>query len=257
MAGLILLGIGIYIVVKLVEAMNRSANSNSERRSPPTVDRTGTSSAPKTKSPPTVYRPTAGKPKSPVRFNPVGHQSGQITGSTSSSLSEINDAFTGRRLNSNSAIYECTTCHVFYQSGSMEVLREANNAKCMVCGSTQIARHGETASRGRARNYTPDVVTLHNYREHIGQVITFTGRVCEVKRSRTGLDFAVMFERKPWAKGLKMVAFKGSTARLGGASKLMSYAGKTLTIRGLLIQHSIFGPEIIVDDPAMIIRVDR
>jgi hypothetical protein len=65
-----------------------------------------------------------------------------------------------------------------------------------------------------------------------------------------------MFEKVSWTKGLKMVAFKGGVRKLGGAATLQTYQGKTLTIRGLLIHDATFGPEIIVDDPAMIVRAD-
>jgi hypothetical protein len=126
----------------------------------------------------------------------------------------------------------------------------------MACGSTQIAAQGTGQTHAKARNYTPDAVTLKDYRQHIGHVITFTGLVHDVKQSRRGVDYAVMFESTSWTKGLKMVAFKGGVRKLGGASVLQSYKGRTLTIRGLLIQDPVFGPEIIVDDPAMILRVE-
>ena len=137
----------------------------------------------------------------------------------------------------------------------MVVLREANASKCMACGSSQLRRHGKGDSNAGARNHTPGAITLTNYREYIGQVVTFSGYVREVKQSRRGVDYAVMFEAKSWTKGLKMVAFRGGVKNLGGGTKLKSYAGKTLTIRGLLINDKTFGPEIIVDDPAMILRV--
>ncbi len=137
----------------------------------------------------------------------------------------------------------------------MVVLREANASKCMACGSSQFVKHGEGDSNAGARNHTPDAITLTNYQDYIGQVVTFSGYVYDVKQSRRGVDYAVMFESKPWTKGLKMVAFRGGVKNLGGATKLKSYAGRTLTIRGLLINDKIFGPEIIVDDPAMILGV--
>lgn len=137
----------------------------------------------------------------------------------------------------------------------MVVLREANAAKCMACGSLQLRRHGKGGSNAGARNYTPGAITLTNYREYIGQVVTFSGYVHEVKESRRGVDYAVMFEAKSWKTGLKMVAFRAGVKHLGGETKLKSYAGKTLTIRGLLINDKTFGPEIIVNDPAMILRV--
>ncbi|GAA0918112.1 hypothetical protein GCM10009552_37720 [Rothia nasimurium] len=137
----------------------------------------------------------------------------------------------------------------------MAVLREANASKCMVCGSSQLRRYGGGESNASARNHIPDAITLSNYRDHIGQVVTFTGFVHEVKQSRRGTDYAVMFEAKSWTKGLKMVAFRGGVAKIGGAQKLKAYAGKTITVRGLLINDRTFGPEIIVDDPAMILSV--
>jgi hypothetical protein len=137
----------------------------------------------------------------------------------------------------------------------MAVLREANASKCMVCGSSELRQHGKTELNSSARNHIPDAITLSNYRNHIGQVVTFTGYVHEVKQSRRGSDYAVMFEAKSWTKGLKMVAFRGGVAKIGGAQTLRAYAGRTITIRGLLIQDKTFGPEIIVDDPAMILKV--
>jgi len=125
----------------------------------------------------------------------------------------------------------------------------------MVCGSTQISEFGLEQPRRQARNHTPDAVTLQTYRAHIGQVITFTGYVYDVKRSRRGTDFAVMFENTSWTKGLKMVAFRGGVKKIGGETTLIAYKGKTLTIRGLLIRDPVYGPEIIVDDPSMILRV--
>lgn len=207
-------------------------------------------------SPAGTYRPSTGGAKgSAIRFGANGGGATQRARSASD-LKDINDAFTGRRLDLTQAIYECNSCHVFYQAGSLAVLREANSSRCMACGSTQIAEYGRAPAQGPARNYTPDAVTLKNFRQHIGHVITFRGYVHEVKQSRRGTDYAVMFENASWTKGLKMVAFKGGVRKLGGAATLRSYAGKTITVRGLLVQDPTFGPEIIVDDPAMVIRVE-
>jgi hypothetical protein len=219
-------------------------NSTSEARSPqPDV---------RTKPPaPHTYRPLSSNTPRPISFTPSKSGSRGV-----SDLKDINDAFTGRRLDLSLAIFECVSCHVFYQAASFAVLREANSSRCMVCGSTQIVEQGLGQTHTKARNYTPDTVTLNNYRQHTGHVITFTGLVHDVKQSRRGVDYAVMFEHASWTKGLKMVAFKGGVRKLGGAAMLRSYKGKTLTIRGLLIHDPVFGPEIIVDDPAMIVRVD-
>lgn len=208
---------------------------------------------PRTRKPPTdTYRPSSRSPTKPINFGTGATQSASSHGGD---LRDINDAFTGRRLDLAQLIFECGNCHVFYQEASMAVLREANASKCMACGSSQLRRHGKSDSNAGARNHTPDAITLTNYRDYIGQVVTFSGYVHEVKQSRRGVDYAVMFEAKPWTKGLKMVAFRGGVKNLGGGTKLKSYAGKTLTIRGLLINDRTFGPEIIVDDPAMILGV--
>ncbi len=219
-------------------------NSTSEARPPPAAVRTKPST-------PHTYRPENRNATTPISFTPS--KSGARG---ASDLKDINDAFTGRRLDLTQAIFECVSCHVFYQAASIAVLREANSSRCMACGSTQIVEHGKGQAHAKARNYTPDAVTLKNYRQHIGHVITFTGLVHDVKQSRRGVDYAVMFESASWTKGLKMVAFKGGVRKLGGASMLGSYKGKTLTIRGLLIHDAVFGPEIIVDDPAMIVRIE-
>ncbi|MCG3201203.1 MAG: hypothetical protein NFCOHLIN_01069 [Gammaproteobacteria bacterium] len=229
-----------------------------ERSPTPPQDRSPRPEVRTKPSAPNTYRPSPRAATRPIRFTSGGANRTGASARNAADLSGINDAFTGRRLDLSQPVYECVGCHVFYQAASVEVLREANSSRCMVCGSTQIAEHGKGKGqeRAEARNYTPNAVALNNYREHIGQVITFTGYVYDVKQSRRGLDYAVMFERASWTKGLKMVAFRGGVRKLGGAATLKSYAGKTLTIRGLLIQDPIFGPEIIVDDPAMVIRVD-
>jgi hypothetical protein len=124
----------------------------------------------------------------------------------------------------------------------------------MVCGGASIIGVGKQTPKAGARNHVPDVVTLQNYRQHVGRVITFSGLVHKVNRSRRGTDFAVMFERASWTTGLKMVVFRHGARKFGGQT-LLGYEGKTLTIRGLLIVDPTYGPEIIVDDPSMVVRV--
>jgi hypothetical protein len=205
---------------------------------------------------PATYRPSARTSgTSSIKFGPAPAARSSGLSPAVTNLTDINDAFTGRRLDVSQAVYECLNCHVYYQAGSVEVLRELNQSRCMVCGGSQISQFGREQRRREARNHTPDAVTLQTYRAHVGHVITFTGYVHDVKRSRRGTDFAVMFESASWTKGLKMVAFRGGVRKIGGEATLLGYKGKTLTIRGLLINDRVFGPEIIVDHPSMILRV--
>lgn len=243
----------IFVIWVLVSWLKGSSGGSSGTSSPRTTSRSR-SPEPRTKQqPPDTYRPSSRSATKPIDFGTGGTRQGSAP--RADDLRDINDAFTGRRLDLAQPIFECGNCHVFYQEASMAVLREANASKCMACGSSQLRRHGKGDSNAGARNHTPDAITLTNYRDYIGQVVTFTGYVHEVKQSRRGVDYAVMFEAKSWTKGLKMVAFRGGVRNLGGGAKLKSYAGKTLTIRGLLINDKTFGPEIIVDDSAMILRV--
>lgn len=248
-----------YQIVKYLFNEFRERLQPSSRRSPPpstSGSETHVSEKRTRSSSSHTYRPSVSRPGSGIVFEPVRNQSVAKSTLDHTSLSDINDAFTGRRLDTSQILYECGACHVFYQEESIAVLREANGSRCMACGSTQIAVYGVGRKANKARNYTPDAVTLDNYREHIGHVITFTGIVYEVKQSRRGSDYAVMFERASWTKGLKMVAFKGGVRKLGGASVLKGYAHRRLTVRGLLIVNPVYGPQIIVDDPTMIIRVE-
>jgi hypothetical protein len=224
---------------------------------PPPPSSSGGSRAVRTKpAPPATYRPSGrASGTASIKFQTTATAGSTGLSPSLQSLSDINDAFTGGRLDTSQPVYECLSCHVYYQASSVEVLREHNQSRCMVCGSTQISRFGLEQPRGQARNHTPGAVTLQTYRAHIGQVITFTGHVHDVKRSRRGTDFAVMFENTSWTRGLKMVAFRGGVRKIGGEATLLGYKGRTLTIRGLLIRDPVYGPEIIVDDPSMILRV--
>lgn len=239
------------IIWALFAKLSRESGSNSSSEPPERAGGSsrGGSTGPSRSAPSHTYRPSAAG-STLVKFRPLAAEA-----SSPGALGEINDAFTGRRLDLSQSVHECTNCHVFYQDASMVVLREANGSRCMVCGSASLRPYGARRTDSNARNHVPGQVTLESYRGHFGQVVTFTGLVHDVKQSRRGSDFAVMFENKSWTKGLKMVAFRGGVRKLGGASALKGYAGRTITIRGLLINDRTFGPEIIVDDPSMILRV--
>ncbi|PSW06751.1 hypothetical protein C9I89_04245 [Photobacterium lipolyticum] len=88
---------------------------------------------------------------------------------------------------------------------------------------------------------------------HIGSVVTFEARVVEVKESRRGNDFAVMFENKSWTKGFKLVFFRDAVRKVGGKPYISSLSGKTVRVRGLVVKHPRFGYEIIVSEKSMIL----
>ena len=98
-------------------------------------------------------------------------------------------------------------------------------------------------------------MTLSNYREHVGRVVSFTGPVAKVVKSRSGKDYAVMFEDKDWCDGFKMVVFRGTITKFGGGAFLKSLAGRTIFARGLLQKHHTFGYQIVVSEPSMFWRV--
>jgi hypothetical protein len=100
-----------------------------------------------------------------------------------------------------------------------------------------------------------EVVTLQNYRQHVGRVITFQGYVPRVNRSRNGRSYAVMFENASWNHGLKMVVFRGTVAAVGGRDFLTGLRGRTIRVRGLLSHHQIFGYQIIVSNRSMIVEI--
>jgi hypothetical protein len=64
-----------------------------------------------------------------------------------------------------------------------------------------------------------------------------------------------MLEAKAWTKGLKLVFFRRSLERAGGAEFVQSLEGRRVRVRGLLIEHALFGPEIIVSERSMILEV--
>ena len=99
------------------------------------------------------------------------------------------------------------------------------------------------------------MVTLDDYRQHVGRVITFEGEVRRVLSSQRGTDYAVMFEDRGWTRGLKMVVFQGDVGRIGGAPFVSSLRGHRVRVRGLMALHETYGYEIIVSDPAMILSV--
>jgi hypothetical protein len=196
---------------------------------------------------PDKYRPRPPSRNPKIQFGP-------ISPSPAPDLEDLHDAFTGAPLNPTLGLYQCTNCRVYYHSESFDVLREENAQRCVACGSGAIvARSAQEASTGRGRDYDPNVITLANFRSHFDRVVTFEGLVREIKVSKRGEDYAVMFEQASWSKGLKLVFFRGSILDAGGVA--FSLKGRHVRVRGLLINHRVFGPEIIITDRNMILDV--
>lgn len=207
-------------------------------------------------SPPEVYRPQRRvSPK--IKFvepTPTSSQAGDAFDQTQ--VSGLCDAFSGARLDIALGLFRCSKCHVFYHSESYDVLRSENRGQCVACSSTSIvALTGEKGRHETGRNFTPDAVTLSNFAQHFGHVITFEGVARSVRVSKRGKDYAVMFENKPWSRGLKLVFFRGSIRKVGGSDYIQRMSGRTITVRGLLINHERYGPEIIVSEKSMILGV--
>lgn len=199
-----------------------------------------------------TYRPTqAGRARTVRVFR--DHTSRSDT--APAELSGINDAFTGAALDASLGLYRCNNCRVYYHAESVRVLQEANHGRCVACSSADIISIAEKPRASEGRNFDPDVVTLADYRSHVGRVVTFQGRVVKVLASRRGGDYAVMFEDKPWTSGFKLVFFRGALQRVGGKIFLNSLPGKNMRIRGLLIQHPRFGYEVIISERSMILAV--
>lgn len=253
-------------------AVNRSASSSTvQTRNTTNGPNQGRASSvqhsPSKQTPPRhSYRPTArtsapsGRPAikfstDSTVFDSVSSDSPSGTGREVDvvDLAGLHDAFTGQPLNKNLGLHQCQSCKVFYHSESITVLVEVNSGQCVSCQSTQIHAVNVSQKQKSGRDYTPDVITLNNYRDHVGSVVTFEAKVVEVKESKRGNDFAVMFEDKSWVKGFKLVFFRSAVRKVGGQPYISSLSGKTVRVRGLVINHPRFGYEIIVSEKSMIL----
>lgn len=222
----------------------------SDRRPIPRSETTGTLK-PRTRD---VYRPRPARPGGPpIAFGPTPPQ-GTGSNPEPTVLEGLHDAFTGAPLNPQLGLHQCTVCTVYYHTGSVTVLREENGSRCVACGSSSIVERVGGEKTG-GRDYSPDVVTLANYQNHFDRVVTFEGHVKSVKISRRGMDFAVMFEHASWTKGLKLVFFRGAVGAVGGQEFISGLQGRTVRVRGLLIRHPRFGPEIIISERSMVLSV--
>jgi hypothetical protein len=191
------------------------------------------------------------KKSSGIRFKPLLDETRTGEGPAPG----LRDAFTGELLGPGRGLFQCSKCHVYYQRASLEVLKSENGGRCVSCLGTKIPAVKAQAARPAGQNYQAQVVTLENYKQHVGHVITFEGYVPRVNPSRDGRSFAVMFQDTSWNHGLKMVVFPGKVRELGGSRFLMGLRGKTLRVRGLLTVHPTFGYQIIVSEKNMVLGV--
>lgn len=246
---LIIGGIWLLFVIFGGSSNNRSNQSDSSTYTP--------NSTPKKKQNTQTFRPSS-RPRSNSN---ISFKTTSSTSSTSSvpaavDLEGLHDAFTGAPLDKSLGLHQCQSCKVYYHTESLQVLREANNSQCVACQSTNIIAVIAGGKATGGKDYTPNVVTLQNYKQHEGSVVTFEGRVHKVNESRRGNDFAVMFEDKSWVRGFKLVFFRGAVRKVGGARYINSLAGKKVKVRGLVIKHPKFGYEIIVSEKSMILSVE-
>ena len=206
------------------------------------------------------YRPgSAGGSSSGISFGSAGaHAAPPKLGE------QVTDFVTGAALRTSASTYQCAECLAFYSPESFDLLRSENGGRCASCRSVNLRALGGQRPQDSQRTVPPSAraagpgaATLTNFRSFEGQVVTFTGRVVKVLESRRGGDFAVMFEDKSWKHGFKLVFFKGALTAVGGPTYVRSLRGATITVRGLIVNHSQFGYEIIVNDRRMVLKVDQ
>ena len=175
------------------------------------------------------------------------------------------DAFTGELLKPALGLFQCDKCLVFYHKGSVELLRLENGGQCVACLSVALravalapSRRGfRPATEGKPAVPVPVIehVTLINYREHIGQLVTFEGFVPRVLTSRNGRHFAVMFQNLDWSLGFKATVLHRHLDAVGGELFVQNLQGHTIQVRGLVQQHPNFGCEILVTERNMILAI--
>lgn len=164
----------------------------------------------------------------------------------------LHDAFTGAPLDPSAGLYQCSRCGVYYHSASFDLLKAENQGRCVACLAVGITRRELGPAVRPGRNAAPRTVTLADYKQHVGRVITFEGTVRRVHRSLKGGHLAAMFEDTTWSKGLKLVFFKRTVGRAGGIAAIEGLSGRTVRVRGLLVHHRFFGYQIVINNPSMI-----
>ncbi len=189
--------------------------------------------------------------RSTIRF---GESQAVVREPTDLDLTDLVDALTGAPLQRANGLHQCRQCKVFYQTTSFEVIRTENGGKCVACPNTDlVAITGTNTHRGR--NAQVNLITLENYTEHVGHVITFEGKVLQVAPSRSGRDYAVMFERQGWKRSFKLVIFNRHVPLVGTPRSIKNLENRTVRVRGLLACHPRYGYQIIVNDRAMFLSI--
>ncbi|MGF6379804.1 hypothetical protein OKW31_002717 [Paraburkholderia atlantica] len=260
-----LLGIiGVVLVAWVVNALrNGNGRPNNSTASTRQQERRH-SSTPSPRRPPdpprqnpNTFRPSSvARKSSGIRFPDGGTAEPSRTSTAKSiDLGGLHDALTGAALEIARGLFQCTTCKVFYHEDSIELLRAENSGRCVACQATTLFAFARGQGPSAGKDFTPTVVTLANYHKHVGTVVTFEGFVPLVRESKRGSDFAVMFEKKSWKEGFKLVFFRGAVQGVGGKPYISSLEGKHVRVRGLLKKHPTFGYEIIVSEPGMILSV--
>ena len=248
----------ILVIVILVWWHSKSSNRPYTRpQRPPSFSESVSRQGSGAKAEPTTFRPSSRTRVDPrIRFSEPTAD-GFARSTLLKDIEGLHDAFTGAPLNINLGIYQCNKCRVYYHAESRQVIVQENAGQCVACSSTSLLLLSANASHaGRGRDHNPNVITLANFRQFFSHVVTFEGVVVEVKTSRKGADYAVMFESKSWTKGLKLVFFRGAVARVGGATFVHSLKGRRVRVRGLLSDNPRFGPQIVVTQRSMILSVN-
>jgi hypothetical protein len=259
---IIAIGVVLYLMFKGGGGGSRSTGSRNSSPGPSGAEATGVGGDAVGRGSPSGkgYRPkSAGGSSSGISFGSAGASTASVK------LGEqVTDFVTGAALRTSESTYRCRDCLAFYSPESFDLLRSENGGRCASCRSVNLRALGgqrpqepQRTVPPSARAAGPGAATLANFRNFEGQVVTFTGRVVKVLESRRGGDFAVMFEDKSWKHGFKLVFFKGALSAVGGPAYVRGLRGATITVRGLIVNHSQFGYEIIVNDRRMVLKVDQ
>jgi small nuclear ribonucleoprotein (snRNP)-like protein len=258
----------IILVVILINYFSRDS-SKINPRTPSHPTSSNQSSYPSTRYPPHQPAPSSGtKPRDPNIYCPTSTTRSPSRPSinfrdlnsiantaTDLDIKDLVDALTGAPLQAALGLFQCQRCKVFYQPQSFDVIKSENAGRCVSCQSTEITNVSQRREQ-RGQNADVSVITLKNYREYEGRVITFEGTVHTVLTSRRGTDYAVMFEDKSWVYGFKMVVFRGGVERIGGSQFLYKLVGHKVQVRGLLIKHEKYGYQIIISERSMILGIE-
>ncbi len=246
----ILVIIGIIIVYQIIKYFYKKSSDRSRQYTPPSSS--SRSSTTPSKTSPYVYRPTSSrKSRDIIKFNSANNASVDLK-----NLEGLHDAFTGESLTVSLGLFQCNNCKVYYHRESYNVLIQENASRCVSCQSTKIVSlTGEQVRTSTGRDYQLQVVTLNNYHNFNGHVITFEGYVPRINTASDGKTLAVMFEDTSWTRGLKLVAFRGKINQAGGYTFLRSLQGRTVRVRGLLTRHNKYGWQIIITSRSMILEV--